>query len=263
MTTTEPTFNSDNSIATYTGSISKFELPAGTLSDLSDTSYLDDTEVVNVNTGVISYTPIRFNLRLKASKNQTRLDGTLAATNFINDKSGTCLRPTSASFSGSMIDNSTNGLGSFLNLAVTASASGYSSYDCTKATSASNYTTDTINITGKLIAPSRPDLILSLSGVENYTSTNNGPSLLTETITINLNYNLSSNSSDKFGFSGTVVRHPTVNETITLVLTSQDGIKLRWVKGASTKILSSDGQELGTWGSNSIIYFTDGSFVSL
>jgi hypothetical protein len=274
LKTVQPTFNTDGSLATYDGAFSQFELPAATGANATTGSYIDDAEVVNLSTGETTYTPVALNLHFKSTisqpvnqtVNQTVIDGTLTAGNFVHDKSGTCLDPTSITFNGSLIDNSTNGLGSFLNINLTGSMPNYTTqYDCSKPESSENYAETNMTFTGSLLAPSRPPLTLALSGTRSYLafSNNNPTPTLTETVTVSLSYNLSSNTADKFGFTGTYVKHPKLNEVNTLSLRSQDGIVINWIKGVSTKIYSSQGDELGSWGTNGMIYFKDGSYSSL
>lgn len=258
----QPILNSDQTIAAHTGAESRLELPVATRNDLSDGTFLEDTEVTNTNTGELTVTPLRINLRVRLSQNQTALDGTFGLSEFVTDRSGNCNEPTSVTFNGSIIDNSANGIGSFVNLSVTGTRSNFASFNCTQNKSASNHTVNNITITGKLLAPQRPDLTLTVAGTESYTILNNAMGL-TETTSVNLSYNPGASSADRFSFSGTIVRHPSVTGVQSLVLTSQDGIKLNWTQNADSKILSSSNEELGVWRSNGVIYFKDGSFVSL
>lgn len=258
----QPVLNSDQSIAAYTGAQSRIELPVATRNDFSDGTYLEDTEVTDSNTGEMTVTPVRINLRVRLTQNQTALDGTFGLSEFVTDRSGNCNEPTRVTFNGSMIDNSVNGIGSFVNLSVIGSKSGFANFNCSQAQSANNHTENNLTITGKLLSPQRPDLRLTLAGTQSYTTLNNTVGL-TETISLDLSYNPGATSSDRFSFAGTVVRHPSVSGVQSFILTSHDGIKLNWIKNTDTKILSSSNEELGIWRSNGVIYFKDGSFVSL
>jgi hypothetical protein len=207
---------------------------------------------------------VALSARLKLTGNSTYWDGVLTANSFTKDKDGICTEPTSIGFKGSLTDNSTGGAGAFLTLDITAGLTGYPNYQCSIADSATNFANETINFTGKIKAPGRPDLSLVLGATRGYTTpTGYGP-LLTESMSVNLSYNLSASGSDKFGFTGTLTRYPDMGgPSSSIALTSQDGIKLNFTKGTASKILSSDSQELGTWDTNNVIYFKDGSFVSL
>ncbi len=264
ITSHEPTVN-DSGVVTNTALVNtaKLELLA-TLSDGADGTYFDSKEETSVSTGVTTYTPVALSARLKLTGNSTYWDGVLTANSFTKDKDGVCTEPTAIGFKGSLTDNSTGGAGAFLTLDITAGLSGYSNYRCSIADSATNFALETINFTGKIKAPGRPDLSLVLGATRGFTTpTGYGP-LLTESMSVNLSYNLSASGSDKFGFTGTLTRYPDWGgPNSSIALTSQDGIKLNFTKGTASKILSSDSQELGTWDTNNVIYFKDGSFVSL
>ena len=260
-----PVFNADGTIKTNTGSQSKMELPASTSADSG--TYTDVKEETSTSTGVTSYTPVTMRARIKLTANSTSWDGVLSASNFANDKSGTCLKPTTVAFKGDFADNSSGGAGIFLSFDATGTMTGLANYSCNMPETPTNFAGRSIVFTGTIKAPGRPDTKLILSGSQGFTAVAGYGSPWTETVNVDFSYNAGATSADKFQFTGTLTRYPAGGPADPdIVLVSQDGIRMRFKAGTDTKIFKINGaaeDELGLWKSNGVIYFKDGTFVSL
>ena len=265
VTSNLPIFNADGTIKSNTGSVSKMELPAPSSSDSG--TYMEVKEETSTSTGVTSYTPVSMRARIKLTANTTSWDGVLTAGSFAKDKSQTCLKPTTVGFKGDFSDNTNGGAGIFLSFDATGTMTGLAEYSCNMPETPSNFAGRSMVFTGTIKAPGRPDTKLVLSGSQGFTAVAGYGSPWVESVNVDFSYNAGASSADKFQFTGTLIRYPAGGPTAPdIVLISQDGIRMRFKADGDTKIFKINGaaeDDLGLWKSNGVIYFKDGTFVTL
>lgn len=177
----------------------------------------------------------------------TKFTGTIDMGSFVIDASGTVRSPTSMSFTGVISDLTTGGAGAFLTGQLSATVTGYGSFNANVPESANNYLHTGVTFTGTVQAPSRPELKLVLAGSRPTWDTNS----VTLTYSYGTTVKITGTATSSAGTSGSL-----------LTLTNQDGIDITLDNAAGTGTVKKAGTNLATI-ANGLINYTDGVTESL
>lgn len=140
-----------------TGSIATHQTTGaalGTIALLAGSSYstLEDANGMSPATQAASYLGRTGTLVLQARTANTQLDGTATASSFKCDLSGFSCNPANMSFTGSMTNLATTGVGKFAEGTVTVTRD-FSAYNSTQLAGSSNFIKDTAVFSGTVITP--------------------------------------------------------------------------------------------------------------
>lgn len=121
----------------------------GTIALLTGSSFstLEDANGMSPTTQAASYLGQTMTAVLQAKTTNTQLDGTATASSFKCDLSGFSCNPANMSFTGSMTNLATAGVGKFAEGTVTVTRD-FTAHDVTRPLSSSNFVKDTANFSG-------------------------------------------------------------------------------------------------------------------
>ena len=190
------------------------------------------------------------------------VEGVVSVGGLLWDLSGTRSIPTQVDFTGTASNIAAGSTTDFFVGKVSAKATGYATgFDATKALSASNGYTEAVTVSGKVTAPSRPVLLLSLGG----NAWTNSHTTMNETATVQYKSVAASKTRSVVNIdasaSGTAP-----NKKWALKLTeSVANLGMSWTHGdASVKLTVGGATEIGSVNLDSgLITYTDGSTTSL
>ncbi len=182
-------------------------------------------------------------------------EGTLSATDSQWDASGTQLLPTKLKLAGALRNISAGATQEFLSGELDASMSGFAAYNATQADSASNFNTVTLAFQGKVSAPGRP--VLELTMGTSMKSHEDRPS------SASLQYRSLVDGAPKLVIALAATRGSdgVMNFSLT---EATSNLSLAWADGASSGDLKWGTTAIGVVGKSAHgITFSNGEFMSL
>jgi hypothetical protein len=200
-------------------------------------------------------TPSSVALTLKWTTAAAEFEGSLSIADSKWDASGTRLLPTSASLAGALRNISADATQEFLAGKLTATMAGFDTYNATQPDSTSNFNTVTLGFEGKVSAPSRPVLDLTV-GVSKK-SYEDKPS------TMNLQYRslVAGTPKHVIAMAGTRGTDGVMSFTLT---EATSNLSLGWVDGAASGDLKWGTTKIGEVGKDAHgVTFSNGEFMSL
>lgn len=182
-------------------------------------------------------------------------EGGFSASDAVWDASGTSLVPTKVTLDGSFRNIAAGQASEFLHGSLSATLSGYDSYDATADDSASNHYTVGLSFAGKVTAPTRPVLELSAS-----TSLGSHEEDISAA---SIQYRSIVSGTPRTAISVTATRGS--DGVMNFALSeAASGLSMHWADGASSGNLMKGSTVVGTIDQHTkMLTFTDNTFVSL
>lgn len=182
-------------------------------------------------------------------------EGTFSATDAAWDASGTALAPTKVTLAGAFRNIEAGQKTEFLSGNLSATMTGYDSYNATQDDSATNNYTVAVTFTGKVTAPTRP--VLELTASSSLKSDEEDVSA------VNLQYRSVVAGTPRTVLSVTGTRNSNGVMAFTLNEAASN-LSLNWVDGASSGNLLHGTTVIGTIDENTkMLTFTNNEFISL
>lgn len=182
-------------------------------------------------------------------------EGSLSASDSVWDTSGTSLAPTKVTLAGAFRNIAEGQVTEFLSGSLSATVTGYDSYDATADDTASNHYTVGVTFAGKVTAPTRP--VLELTASSSLRSHEEDVSA------VSLQYRSIVSGTPRTVISVTGTRGS--NGVMNFALNeAASNLSLNWADGASTGNLMLGSTLVGTIDENTkMLTFTNNEFISL